>query len=124
MENVRNGHICIQLMKQNMTKNEHRTRYLQKTGFPQSHTSNFCILVPEGFRELNDTAKCSQWPHLNTTYKATYGLNQTYNEIFAKIRLRKRCKFSRIFAELQWSITHNVYEELRSNFYTTFIFIR
>ena len=79
--------------------NTERDASLLKTGFPQNHTSNFCIMVPEGFRELNDTAKCSQWPHLYTTYEATYGLNQTYNEIFAKIRLGKRCKFSRIFAD-------------------------
>ena len=42
-----------------------------KKYFSKNHTSYFCILAPEGPREEYDTAKCSQWPHLYTTYKAT-----------------------------------------------------
>ena len=63
MENIRNDHIYIQLMKQHMTKNEHITRYLRKPIFLENHNSNFCIFAPEGPREKNCTAKCSQWPH-------------------------------------------------------------
>ena len=70
-ENIRNGHIYIQLMKQHMTKNEDITRYLLKTIFLGNHNSNFCIFAPEGPREKNYTTKCSQWPHLYTTYEAT-----------------------------------------------------
>ena len=47
---------------------------LIKTVFPQIYTSNFCISAQEGPRECNDTANCSQWPHLYTTYEATYDL--------------------------------------------------
>ena len=50
-ENVRNGHIYIQLMKQNMTENERITRYLLKTIFLENHSSNFCIFAQEGSRE-------------------------------------------------------------------------
>ena len=51
MENIRNDHIYIQLMKQHMTKNEHITRYLRKPIFLENHNSNFCIFAPEGPRE-------------------------------------------------------------------------
>ena len=67
-ENIRNDHIYIQLMKQHMTKNEHITRYLLKTIFLENYNANFCIFAPEGPRERNYTPKCSQWPHLYTTY--------------------------------------------------------
>ena len=50
MENVRNGHIYIQLMKQYMTKNEQITRYWIKTVFPQIYTPNFCISAQESPR--------------------------------------------------------------------------
>ena len=73
-ENVRNGHIYIQLVKQHMTSNEQITSYLIKTVFPHIYTSNFCISAQEGPRECNDTANCLQWPHLYTTYEATYDL--------------------------------------------------
>ena len=33
--------------------------------------SDFCISAQEGPRDFSDTAKCSQWPHLYTTYEAT-----------------------------------------------------
>ena len=45
-----------------------------KTVFLQIHAKSFCILALEGPREKNDTSNCSQWPHLYTTYEATYGL--------------------------------------------------
>ena len=69
--NIRNDHIYIELVKQHMIKNEHITRYLLKTIFLENHNSNFCIFAPEGPREKNYTPKCSQWPHLYTTYEAT-----------------------------------------------------
>ena len=59
-----------------------------------------------------------------TTYEATYDLKSTGSEIFAKNRSTKRCKFLRIFAELQWSITHSMFNESLKNIYTTFLFIR
>ena len=33
-----------------------------------------CILVSEGFKMQVSGGKCSQWPHLYTTYEATYDL--------------------------------------------------
>ena len=74
---------------------------LAKNRFRQINTSNFCNLAQEGPREKIDIAKCSQWPHLYTTYEATYDLKLTDNEIFAKNRSTKRCNFLRIFAEVQ-----------------------
>ena len=50
-ENIRNGHIYIRLMKQHMTKNEHITRYLLETVFPQMYPSNSCNSAQEGPRE-------------------------------------------------------------------------
>ena len=47
-KNVRNGHIYIQLMEKHITLNKHKTTYLLKTGFPQNHTSKYCILAQEG----------------------------------------------------------------------------
>ena len=73
-ENIRNDHIYIQLVKQHMTNNEHITRYLLKTIFLKNHNLHFCIFAPEGPREKNHTPKCSQWPHLYTTYEATCAL--------------------------------------------------
>ena len=73
-ENVRNGHIYIQLMEKHITLNKHKTRYLLKTGLPQNHTSKYCILAQEDPVKKNNATKCSQWPHLYTTYEATYDL--------------------------------------------------
>ena len=53
-----------------------------------------------------------------TTYEATYDLKLTDNEIFVKNRSLKRCKFLRIFAKLQWSITQSLFNEMLCNFYT------
>ena len=41
-------------------------------------------LTQEGRRDFLNTPKCAQWPHLYTTYEATYGLKSLLFEIFAK----------------------------------------
>ena len=67
-----------------------------------------CILASEGLKKQVCDGKCSQWPHLCTTFEATYDLKLTDNEIFAKNRSTKKCNFLRIFAEVQWSITQSL----------------
>ena len=42
------------------------------------------IFASEGRRDFLNTAKCSQWPHLYTTYEATYGLKCLVFEKLAK----------------------------------------
>ena len=49
-----------------------------------SPSGNFCILAPEGRRGFSDTAKEPQWPHLYTSYEATYGLLCLVLKIFTK----------------------------------------
>ena len=49
-ENVRNGHIHIQPMKQHMTQNEHITRYLIKTVLPQKKKKAWSLEGPKGPR--------------------------------------------------------------------------
>ena len=44
----------------------------------------FVNLGQEGPRNFSDTAKCSQWPHLYTTYEATYHLKCLFLEILPK----------------------------------------
>ena len=44
----------------------------------------FGISAQEGRRDFLNTAKCSQWPHLYTTYEATYGLKCLFDEISPK----------------------------------------
>ena len=51
---------------------------------PQGQIWNFCILAPEGRRGFSDTAKEPQWPHLYTSYEATYGLLCLVLKIFTK----------------------------------------
>ena len=41
-------------------------------------------LVQEGLRNFLNTPKCAQWPHLYTTYEATYGLKCLVFEKLAK----------------------------------------
>ena len=48
----------------------------------------------------------------------------TDNEIFHKNRSAKRCKFIRIIAEIQQSITQSLLKNMPQNFYTNFISIR
>ena len=45
----------------------------------------FGYLGQEGPRNFSDTAKCSQWPHLYTTYEATYDLKCLFVELWPKI---------------------------------------
>ena len=69
-----------------------------KNRFPQINTSIFFNSAQEGPREYFDRAKCSQWPHLYTTYEATYDLKLTDNEIFAKNRSAAFYAFSLKFS--------------------------
>ena len=64
-----------------------------KNRFSLKPNFKFFILVPEGSRKKKDTSKCSQRPHLYTTYEATYDLKSTGNEIFAKTDLQKDASF-------------------------------
>ena len=45
-----------------------------------------CFSAPGGRRDLNDSAKCSQWPYLYKTYEATYTLKGLVFEEIAKNR--------------------------------------
>ena len=45
----------------------------------------FGYLGQEGPRNFSDTAKFSQWPHLYTTYEATYDLKCLFLELWPKI---------------------------------------
>ena len=45
---------------------------------------DFLILVQESLREISNTAKCSQWPHLYKSYEATYILKCFIFEKIAK----------------------------------------
>ena len=62
----------------------------------------FCISVQEGLRDFPDIAKWPQWPHLYTTYEATYALLCLVFEIFAK-----NCFFSlarhKILMNFSWN---------------------
>ena len=42
------------------------------------------ILAQEGRENFSDTAKCLQWPHLYTTYEATYDLKWLFLKIWPK----------------------------------------
>ena len=50
---------------------------------PQAQRANF---APEGRRDFLNTAKLPQWPHLYTSYEATYALKRLLFEKIAKNR--------------------------------------
>ena len=47
-------------------------------------TLYFSISVQEGRRDLSNTGKCSQWPHLFKCYEATQGLKCSQEELSLK----------------------------------------
>ena len=52
---------------------------------PQAQNANF---APEGRRDLLNTAKLPQWPHLYKSYEATYALKRLLFEKIAKNRFK------------------------------------
>ena len=75
----------------------------------------FVNLGQEGPRNFSDTAKCSQWPHLYTTYEATYHLKCLFLEILPKNWFSPawQIKISTFFAVLGKETNHfSIYERL------------
>ena len=63
---------------------------------PQAQNANF---APEGRRDFLNTAKLPKWPHLYTSYEATYALKRLLFEKIAKNRfMYSRMVKNRIFA--------------------------
>ena len=63
---------------------------------PQAQNANF---APEGRRDFLNTAKLPQWPHLYTSYEATYALKRLLFEKIAKNRfMYSLMAINRIFA--------------------------
>ena len=63
---------------------ENREKLILAQREANRENQNFCILAQKGRRDICDTAKCLQWPHLYKSYEATYTLKCLFLEEIAK----------------------------------------